>query len=166
MASERELVGSGNHELNLRYGGMEATAYCGNYSGDTDMGDEKSWLSESKKIQDILRLFMEDCGVEAEGPELERPAIKKRKVDEKQAKAQEEVDGFPDVVDVQCMELLQAFLGPSGHKVLKQDKFNGQWGLMKIIQKGRERKSFLHILRSFLRKTPGAHKYEIDIGER
>lgn len=170
MSQMTGLAGSTNHELNLRYDGMdEATAFSGNYG---DCGDDESkMLSESEKIQAILRAFMQDCGVEVQGEE--RPA-KKQKVDKKAKKPEAgrdedrkvDMDSLPDVVDAQCMELLEAILGPSGKKVLRQDTYEHEWTLMKIIQKGRLYKRTVRgSTRSFLRSTPAGKEHEMDIVE-
>lgn len=161
MSQMTGLAGSGNHELNVRYDGMEATAFSGNYSDCS--GDECKMLSESEKIQDILRAFMKDCGVVVQGK------VKKQKEGKKprnEDKSDVDVAACPDVVDAQCMELLEAILGPSGNQVLKADTFERKWTLMKIIQKGRFCDDDAPETRSFLRRTPAAaEEHKIDIGK-
>lgn len=159
MSQYSGAAGSANHELNIRYDGIEATAFCGNYSDCSD--DEKKWVSESAKIQDILRRLLEDCGVEARKEE-ESPAKTQKKPAVKDYNG-EPLEDFPDIVDAQCMEVLVAILGPRGQKVLKQDRFERRWTMMNIIQKGRVYNKDAEEIKSFLRSTPAAPEYEIEV---
>ncbi|KIY64266.1 hypothetical protein CYLTODRAFT_457358 [Cylindrobasidium torrendii FP15055 ss-10] len=163
MTSTAEAV---SYELNLRYDGIEATAFAGCHGDCRE--DIHKIVSESLKIQEILRAFMEDCGVEVQG-EPQRPK-KKRKVEAAKepptGSKKVDVDALPDVVDAQCMELLTAILGPSGKKVLDVDSSLFRWWswtLMKIIQKGHCGSSgWMRSTTSFLRRTPAAEEHEID----
>ncbi|KIY64270.1 hypothetical protein CYLTODRAFT_457362 [Cylindrobasidium torrendii FP15055 ss-10] len=161
-----------NHELYLRYDGIEATAFAGAH-GDCSLNDNIKMISESEKIQKILSTLMEDCGVEVE----ERPK-KKCKVDAADIKVNRSYRGgeyhddarhielHPDVVDEQCMELLTAILGPSGKRVLRADNSEQMldyWTLMTIIQKGHREDTSFESITSSLRKTPMEKGKDIDI---
>ncbi|KIY64277.1 hypothetical protein CYLTODRAFT_457368 [Cylindrobasidium torrendii FP15055 ss-10] len=162
MSDKSGSTDASNHELNLRYDGIEATAFTGIH-GDCSSDVEIKMISESEKIQKILSTLMEDCGVEVE----ERPK-KKCKVNAADVKAKRSYDGeeyhedarhielHPDVVDEQCMELLTAILGPSGKRVLRADgneRNMDWWTMMKVIQKGHRKDKSNGSITSFLRKT-------------
>ncbi|KIY64261.1 hypothetical protein CYLTODRAFT_457354 [Cylindrobasidium torrendii FP15055 ss-10] len=169
-----EGYGASNHELHLRYDGIEATAFTGHG------GDERKLLSESEKIQEILGVFMEDCGVEVE----ERPKkknlctevdaadtvkVKRSYRGEEYHDDARHIDAHPDVVDERCMELLTAMLGPSGKRVLDANKSKQNidwWTLMTVIQKGHRADTSYGSITSFLRRTPMEKDKRIDIQKR
>ncbi|KIY64269.1 hypothetical protein CYLTODRAFT_457361 [Cylindrobasidium torrendii FP15055 ss-10] len=163
------VADASNHELNLRYNGMEATAFIGAHGDLSDNGN--TMLSESKKIQKILSSLMEDCGIEVEArPKKKRKMVKHE--DEVEDEDEDEhangshIDARPDVVDERCMELLTAILGPSGKRVLDADDMKENtdwWTLMKVIQKGHCRATHTGPLTSFLRSTPTEKGQRIDI---
>ncbi|KIY64262.1 hypothetical protein CYLTODRAFT_457355 [Cylindrobasidium torrendii FP15055 ss-10] len=172
MSEGSGCTDASNHELNLRYDGIEATAFTGAH-GDCSSDVEIKMISESEKIQKILSALIEDCGVQAE----ERPK-KKCKVDAADIKVRRSYRGeeyhddarhievHPDVVDEQCMELLTAILGPSGKRVLRADgneRNMDWWTLMKVIQKGHRADKSYDSITSFLRKTPMEKEKGIDI---
>ncbi|KIY66680.1 hypothetical protein CYLTODRAFT_26345 [Cylindrobasidium torrendii FP15055 ss-10] len=162
---------SSNHELNIQYDGVDATAFSGSY-GDCGTEDENKWVSESVKIQKVLCTLMRDCGVDYK-PNDNTPSKKQKgkkpKVQKKTdatssgSDSDESPEAFPDVVDAQCMEVLEAILGPSGKQVLEQDGYEPVWTMMKIIQKGRLLDEMYGIIVSYLRSTPAPEDYGIEL---
>ncbi|KIY66682.1 hypothetical protein CYLTODRAFT_26359 [Cylindrobasidium torrendii FP15055 ss-10] len=130
--------GSMDRDLTMRYGGMEGHAYFGTHWDRS--GSQTEMWANSTEIQKILRMFMEDCGVEEEEDEENRPA-KKRKIAKNISPYEnlwEELESLPDVVDKQSMTVLQVILGTDGMKVVGSGYMREEWwDLLRVIQKGR-----------------------------